>query len=387
MTVSELNLAAKNLLEAHFGDIEVVGELSRLIRHTSGHWYFTLKDENASISVAMFKFSNTKVKFNPQNGDKVVLKGKLSIYPQNGSYQLIASKMLPSGVGELELAFNELKERLSKEGLFDLSHKKPLPKFPKQIAIITSGTSAAFQDMIHRIENSGYFLAKFYLFDSLVQGEKASISLIKNLKKADEFNFDVIILSRGGGSKEDLWCFNDENLARAIYEAKTPIISAVGHEIDYSISDFVADHRSITPTASIDDLLPSRDNLEQNLDQKENVLNSFIKDKLNKLELLIKNKNLELKSLAISQKMQIAKQNLSIKENELKNKMEKILALYENELDKKEEILRQRKLFFEQSKDLVNIQKDGKNISLDKLNSGDIFNLVSQNTKKQAQIL
>ena len=271
MTVSDLNESAKALLESHFSVVEVEGEISRLTKHSSGHWYFTLKDEKSAISVAMYKFANQNIKFEVKDGMKVTLIGKLSIYSPNGSYQFIASRIIPIGVGELELAFNQLKERLALAGLFDKMHKKPLPKYPNKIGIITSASSAAFADMC-KVISDRYVLPKFYLFNSLVQGNSAPANLIKMLKLADSMELDVIVIARGGGSKEDLWCFNDEGLAYAIYEAKTPIISAVGHEIDYSISDFVADHRSLTPTAAMVDLLPDSNELYQRLDIFQNTL-------------------------------------------------------------------------------------------------------------------
>ena len=266
LDVSELNEKARAVLETNFSEISVRGEISRITKHASGHWYFTLKDERAAIGCAMFRGANSHVKFSPKDGQKVILTGKISIYAPSGSYQLNATKMELEGAGDLDAKFRALLEKLRAMGLFDESHKKPLPRFPRRVALITSASSAAFADLKNRIISSGYFLAKFSLFDSLMQGEMAASSVINSLGKADKMGFDAIIIARGGGSKEDLWCFNDERLAHAIFATQTPVISAIGHEIDFSISDYVADHRSITPTAAIDDLLPRRDELEQHLD-------------------------------------------------------------------------------------------------------------------------
>ena len=237
LSVSELNEQAKTLLETTFSYVEVEGEISRLVKHGSGHWYFTLKDEKAAISAVIYKFNAAKLKFDVTDGTKVALYGKISLYSPSGSYQFIATLIRPSGEGELELAFKQLKARLESEGLFDISRKKPLPKFPRKIALVTSKTSAALQDML-RIAHGRWALAEIIVFDSLTQGETAPASLIRALKIADASGADAIVLARGGGSREDLWCFNDENLAREIYAARTPVISAVGHEIDYVISDF-----------------------------------------------------------------------------------------------------------------------------------------------------
>ena len=211
LSVGELNEQAKTLLETTFSYVEVEGEISRLTKHASGHWYFTLKDEKASISAVIYKFNNAKLKFDVKDGMKVVLYGKISLYTASGSYQFIATSIRPNGEGELELAFKQLKARLEAEGLFEISRKKPLPKFPRKVGIITSKTSAALQDML-RLINERWHLSEIYLFDSLTQGENAPSALIKALKSADKSGLDVIILARGGGSREDLWCFNDENL-------------------------------------------------------------------------------------------------------------------------------------------------------------------------------
>ncbi|WP_096013652.1 exodeoxyribonuclease VII large subunit [Campylobacter lanienae] len=385
MTVSDLNESAKALLESHFNSIEVEGEISRLTKHNSGHWYFTLKDEKSAISVAIYKFANQNIKFDIKDGMKVTLIGKLSIYSPNGSYQFIANRIMPIGVGELELAFNQLKERLASAGLFDKEHKKPLPKYPNRVGIITSASSAAFADMC-RVINDRYILPKFYLFNSLVQGNNAPVNLIKMVKIADNMDLDVIVIARGGGSKEDLWCFNDEALAYAIYEAKTPIISAVGHEIDYSISDFVADHRSLTPTAAMVDLLPDSNELYQRLDIIQNSLESILISKFNRYENLLNLAKTELKSKAIEQKIALATLNLDGFKSNLDNFLHKKLNLTQSKIEKFELVLKRQEHFYKITKNMVQIIKDSQIVLLSELKSGDEITINSQDTSKQAII-
>ena len=385
MTVSDLNESAKALLESHFNSIEVEGEISRLTKHNSGHWYFTLKDEKSAISVAIYKFANQNIKFDIKDGMKVTLIGKLSIYSPNGSYQFIANRIMPIGVGELELAFNQLKERLAAAGLFDKEHKKSLPKYPNRVGIITSASSAAFADMC-RVINDRYILPKFYLFNSLVQGNNAPANLIKMVKIADNMDLDVVVIARGGGSKEDLWCFNDEALAYAIYEAKTPIISAVGHEIDYSISDFVADHRSLTPTAAMVDLLPDSNELYQRLDIIQNSLESILISKFSRYENLLNLAKTELKSKAIEQKIALATLNLDSFKSNLDNFLHKKIDLAKSKIEKFELVLKRQEHFYKITKNMVQIIKDSQIVLLSELKSGDEITINSQDTSKQAII-
>ena len=385
MTVSDLNESAKALLESHFNSIEVEGEISRLTKHNSGHWYFTLKDEKSAISVAIYKFANQNIKFDIKDGMKVTLIGKLSIYSPNGSYQFIANRIMPIGVGELELAFNQLKERLAAAGLFDKEHKKSLPKYPNRVGIITSASSAAFADMC-RVINDRYILPKFYLFNSLVQGNNAPANLIKMIKIAGNMDLDVVVIARGGGSKEDLWCFNDEALAYAIYEAKTPIISAVGHEIDYSISDFVADHRSLTPTAAMVDLLPDSNELYQRLDIIQNSLESILISKFSSYENLLNLAKTELKSKAIEQKIALATLNLDSFKSNLDNFLHKKIDLAKSKIEKFELVLKRQEHFYKITKNMVQIIKDSQIVLLSELKSGDEITINSQDTSKQAII-
>lgn len=409
LDVSELNEKARAVLETNFSEISVRGEISRITKHASGHWYFTLKDERAAISCAMFRGANSHVKFSPKDGQKVILTGKISIYAPSGSYQLNATKMELEGAGDLDAKFRALLEKLRAMGLFDASHKKPLPRFPRRIALITSASSAAFADLKNRIISSGYFLAKFSLFDSLMQGEMAASSVINSLEKADKMGFDAIIIARGGGSKEDLWCFNDERLAHAIFATQTPVISAIGHEIDFSISDYVADHRSITPTAAIDDLLPRRDDLEQHLDILAQNFSTILERKFRAINEILERKKLQLKAHSIEQKIEAKLTFLShLKQNfsdqistklakfdyifpQVKLKFKDALWMkfrnFEHILELKKANFDAKRQFLNTTRGLISIQKDGKRINLSQLSPGDTINLTSHDTQRWAQIL
>lgn len=409
LDVSELNEKARAVLETNFSEISVRGEISRITKHASGHWYFTLKDERAAISCAMFRGANLHVKFSPKDGQKVILTGKISIYAPSGSYQLNATKMELEGAGDLDAKFRALLEKLRAMGLFDASHKKPLPRFPRRVALITSASSAAFADLKNRIISSGYFLAKFSLFDSLMQGEMAASSVINSLEKADKMGFDAIIIARGGGSKEDLWCFNDEHLAHAIFAAQTPVISAIGHEIDFSISDYVADHRSITPTAAIDDLLPRRDDLEQHLDILAQNFSTILERKFRAINEILERKKLQLKAHSIEQKIEAKLTLLShLKQNfsdQIGTKLAKFDYIFpqaklkfkdalwvkfrnfEHILELKKANFEAKREFLNTTRGLISIQKDGKRINLSQLSPGDTINLTSHDTQRWAQIL
>ncbi|TXE87668.1 exodeoxyribonuclease VII large subunit [Campylobacter volucris] len=387
MKVSELNLKAKSLLECHFEDIELSGEISKITIHGSGHWYFDLKDEKSSIACVIFKGFNQFVSPKPQVGDMLDLRGYVSLYEASGKYQFIAKSMQKTSLGDLEAKFLALKEKLEKEGLFDKSTKKTVNLYPKKVAIVTSLTSAALQDMLKLIKQKEYNLCKISIFNSLTQGLNAPASLIDTLQKADSCGFDVIVLARGGGSREDLFCFNDEELARKIYTLKTPVVSAIGHEIDYVISDFVADLRAPTPSAAIDMIFPSKIALEQKLDEIEMKfkfqISNFIKlqeNNLVHLQDLVKAKSLE--SI-----FELKKQQLKMFKDQLYSFMKMKILSCQNQLKNFEELLKQHENFFQKSKNLINLQKDEKNISLKDLKQGDIVKLCSIDETKEAKML
>ena len=281
--VSEVNQYIKNILEGvpELGDLLIRGELSNYKIYPSGHHYFTLKDSQGALRSVMFKGSAMKLKFRPENGMKVIAAGRISVFPRDGAYQLYCTSLSADGIGDLYVAFEQLKEKLRVEGLFDPAHKKPLPQFPQRIAIITSSAGAAVHDMI-RILRRRYPIAKIMLLPVRVQGMEAPPEIVGAIRYANRWNLaDVIITGRGGGSIEDLWAFNDERVARAIYDSEIPVISAVGHEPDVTISDFVADRRASTPSNAAEIAVPDMTELLRGL---ENTHNRILQAELNLLE-------------------------------------------------------------------------------------------------------
>lgn len=264
LSVDGLNEYVKMLLEGNpvLSRVWVRGEISNLTAHSSGHYYFSLKNENARVSALMFRSSAEKLKFRLENGMKVILSGRVSVYTRDGQYQLMASSLEPDGVGALNIAYEQLKRKLESEGLFDPLHKKPLPKIPSRVGVITSPTGAAVRDIIN-VCTRRFPFAQIVLFPSLVQGNGAEAELISGVEYFNKNkNADVIIIGRGGGSIEDLWAFNSEALARVIYKSEIPIISAVGHETDFTICDYVADRRAPTPSAGAEIAVPDTNELK-----------------------------------------------------------------------------------------------------------------------------
>ena len=246
--------------------VMIEGEISNLRKPYSGHWYFSLKDERASISCVMFASRNRSVKFTPKNGDKVVIKGDVSVYEAMGNMQVIATAMQPYGIGDLYLQLEALKKKLSAEGLFDAEHKKPIPAYAMDIALVSGNNTAAREDVLITLHRR-WPIAKITEYPAPVQGMDAAPKIIESLRKADAGNHQIIILARGGGSLEDLWCFNDENLARFIYQMHTPVITGIGHEIDFTIADYVADLRANTPTGAAEAAVPDMEEVSASLAQ------------------------------------------------------------------------------------------------------------------------
>ena len=265
------------------------GEISNFKNHTRGHLYFTIKDENTRINAIMFASSASKLKMTPQDGMKVLVTGRVSVYEATGSYQIYVDTMEEDGLGNLYIEFEKLKKKLEAEGLFDPKHKKPIPKIPNRIGIITAPTGAAIKDILSTIKRR-WPICETILFPSLVQGNEAAADIVRNIELSKNYDLDVLIVGRGGGSIEDLWCFNEEIVARSIYNLDTPVISAVGHEIDFTISDFVADLRAPTPTGAAEMAVPNITDVLQRIKQLEirstNVINNQVKlnrQRLNKL--------------------------------------------------------------------------------------------------------
>ncbi|RKX18495.1 MAG: exodeoxyribonuclease VII large subunit [Candidatus Zixiibacteriota bacterium] len=262
LSVTELTKSIKLLLEDNFPRLWVEGEISNYIQHTSGHKYFTLKDENAQIRCVMWKGMGRYLSFEPENGMKVKACGQVTVYEKSGQYQLVVSTMQPAGVGELEIAFQQLKMKLEKEGLFDESRKKPIPEYPEKIGVITSPTGAAIRDIIDIISRRAPWV-EIVIRPTLVQGEGASSDIVEAINEFNSFKeVDLLIVGRGGGSIEDLWPFNEESTARAIFSSELPVISAVGHQVDFTIADFVADLRAPTPSAAAEMAVPDGSELK-----------------------------------------------------------------------------------------------------------------------------
>ena len=283
LSVSQLNRYVKSRMDAdeNLYNVFLVGEISNFTDHyKTGHFYFSLKDEDAQVKAVMFRGNAVKVKFRPENGLRVIVRGRVSLYEAAGSYQVFVDDMQPDGAGALQLAFEQLKEKLQKEGLFDDVHKKPIPKYPGRIGVITSETGAAIQDILN-ICGRRYPLAEVIIAPVLVQGEGAPEQLVSAL---DTFNrlacADVILIGRGGGSAEDLWAFNDERLAYAVYRSQIPVISAVGHETDFTICDFVADLRAPTPSAAAELATPNMQTLYTEISALHLRLQSAIRERL-----------------------------------------------------------------------------------------------------------
>ena len=282
LTVGAINRYIKYKLDNDeaLQTVFVKGEIYNFKAHSSGHLYFSIKDESGKINAIMFSSSAKKLNFIPADGVKVLIIGRISVYEATGGYQIYVSDMQEDGMGNLYIAFEKLKKQLEGEGLFDEAHKKKIPKYPSKIGVITANTGAAIKDILSTIKRR-YKIAEVILFPSLVQGENAASDIVRNIKLASNYDLDVLIVGRGGGSIEDLWPFNEEIVARAIYECPIPIISAVGHEVDYTIADFVADLRAPTPTGAAEMAVPNMSDLVSHINQMKIRLNENIIKKIN----------------------------------------------------------------------------------------------------------
>ncbi|MBE0571919.1 MAG: exodeoxyribonuclease VII large subunit [Ignavibacteriaceae bacterium] len=267
LTVSELTKEIRRTLEETFEQISVIGEISNFKSHVSGHWYFSLKDADAVINCTMWKGFNKYVFFTPQDGMKIIVNGKLTVYSPRGSYQLDIRSIKPAGLGELQEAFEKLKKKLEAEGLFDERFKKPIPVFPKKIGVVTAIDGAAFKDLVS-VAKRRFPLVEIVIAPARVQGSGAAESIVNSVKLLNEYTgIDVIIIARGGGSIEDLWAFNEEIVARAIFKSKIPVISGVGHEVDFTIADYVADLRAPTPSVSMEIATPDIIDIENFIEE------------------------------------------------------------------------------------------------------------------------
>lgn len=287
LTVTQVNTYIKALLDESvpLRNIYISGEISNFTHYyRTGHLYFTLKDESSQLKAVMFSSNASRLRFQAENGMKVICRGRISVYSKSGEYQLYVDDMQPDGIGALSLAFEQLKKKLSQEGLFDETHKKPIPPFPSKIGVATSNIGAAVED-IKNITTRRYPLAEIIICPTVVQGENAPADIVRSIKMLDGYDgIDVIILGRGGGSAEDLWAFNSEEVARAVFACETPIVSAVGHETDFTICDFVSDLRAPTPSAAAELVCPDINKLYSDLSVKKNALDFYITNRIETLE-------------------------------------------------------------------------------------------------------
>ena len=328
LSVTDVNTYLKTIMDndPFLNYVYIKGEISNLKFHTRGHLYFSLKDENSKINAVMFNYKNMNIDFVPEDGMNVLVKGKISVFVNGGSYHITVTNMKQDGIGNLYILFEELKKKLKNEGLFDEDHKKKLPRIPKKIGVITASTGAAVRDIISTI-NRRFPLAEIILFPSLVQGTGAKENLVKMIETADKSDVDVIILGRGGGSLEDLWAFNEEIVARAVYNAKKPIVSAVGHEIDFTICDFVADLRAPTPTGAAELVVPSKLEIQKYLSDYNSRLLSVITSKISTYKTT-------LKKLESSYILNNPKSMYEVEEQKLDSILEKLGSLMGHTLEK-----------------------------------------------------
>ena len=353
ITISQINNFIKGIFDSnsYLQKVYLRGEISNFKRHTSGHLYLTLKDSESRISAIMFRSMAQKLTFAPVDGMNVLVEGRISVYPAGGNYQIYIDKMEQDGVGNLYVEFERLKKKLNQEGLFNKEHKKPIPKFPKKIGIVTAPTGAAIKDILSTIARR-YPLCETILFPSLVQGAMAKEDIVKNIKKANEYDLDVLIVGRGGGSIEDLWAFNEEIVARAIYESRIPIISAVGHEVDVTIADYVADKRAPTPTGAAEMAVPTIEEVKNLFLTKQiEISNAFLtklnneKHHLNRLasSFILKNP-IVLYDVKIQKLDGLVDQVKKAMDSYLNDRLEKILSIKDHYILQNPQIIYQSKI-------------------------------------------
>lgn len=408
LSVTTLNNQVKSLLESTFLHVSVEGEVSRPTYHSSGHLYFTLKDADSSISCVMFKGNTKMLKFQVEEGMAVVVHGAISVFSPRGTYQINCTSMEPSGSGALALAYEQLKTKLQGKGYFACDRKKSIPKFVKHIALVTSGTGAALQDML-RVATKRWPLLKITLLDTLVQGEGAKFAIASNIEKADTLGADVIVVGRGGGSIEDLWAFNEEIVADALFTCKTPTVSAVGHEIDTVISDFVADLRAPTPSAAMEMLLPDQSEMlyaiDTMMERYHHIFGRLIRSKeesLGHLKQMFAKRSLDEKislwrnEIAILKRQYDTKIELILREKSRQTAFlkEQIDFQTKHNLSKKEQLLNTYTIALsskEPTKELkecyAQVVKSGKKIALEKIEVGDEFELQTPQTILKAKAL
>ena len=333
ITITQLTKYIKYKIDndVNLNQVFIKGEISNFKAHSRGHYYFTLKDEGSRINAVMFQSQTRNLKFTPEDGMKVLVTGKIGVYEATGGYQIYVSDMIEDGVGNLYIAFEQLKKKLEKEGLFDPSIKKKIPRIPKKIGVVTAPTGAAIRDILSTIKRR-FPLTEVLLFPALVQGIDAASSIVKQIERAQEYDIDTLIVGRGGGSIEDMWCFNEEKVAYAIYNCKVPVISAVGHEIDFTIADFVADLRAPTPTGAAELAVPNEQDVREYINQLKIRSKKVTKNKIDFLSqklLEITNKYILKNPMSI---YQVKEQQFDYLLDKLKYNMHSIYLLKEKQL-------------------------------------------------------
>ncbi|MEA2112296.1 MAG: exodeoxyribonuclease VII large subunit [Campylobacterota bacterium] len=386
LSVSALNEQVKTLLESTFMRVYVEAELSRITYHNSGHIYFTLKDSGSTIRAVMFKGNAAKLRFRLEEGLKVLVDGALTLYKPRGEYQINCFMIEPSGQGALALAYEQLKQKLHTQGYFDSTCKKPMPEYPEHIALITSATGAALQDM-QRVASNRWPLVKITVFDVLVQGKSAAGNIAHALGYADAKHYDIIVIGRGGGSIEDLWAFNEEVVANAIFEAKTPVVSAVGHEIDWVISDYVSDLRAPTPSAAMEMILPDINEARQTLDATASHMSQAIKQKLSVQQEKISTLKRSFTNLSIENKIKQKKQEIKELQMRFSQNIEIVFQKKERDIRHLEELFRVNNPKLKSKEGFAQLSRDGKVTALSNLHVDDTVHLMDDTYDITASVI
>ena len=408
MSVSSLNTKIKSLLETTFMHILVEGEVSSVTYHNSGHVYFSIKDKESSIKCVMFRSNASRMKFRLERGQHVVVNGSISVYTPRGEYQLMTVSVEPFGQGALALAYEQLKEKLQQKGYFDSDRKKPQPKYIKKIALVTASKSAALQDML-KIIDKRWRLIEVVVIDTLVQGDRSAPQIAEALAYADTLGCDAIVVGRGGGSKEDLWAFNEEVVADAIYNLHTFVVSAVGHEVDVQISDFVADLRAPTPSAAIEMILPDQNEVLYTLSEMQERYVRTIKQIVGSKEQSLKALTEEFQRQSVSRKISMVEKDFENLEDEfkrvmnykfsqyeakimplplqLKEKMDYALQVKEGNLSSLEQKMKLYDPKLKQKEGWAEVIFDGKRVDLSKIKKDDNFVIMDTKVKLEVKCI
>jgi len=408
MSISALNIKIKSLLEATFMHIMVEGEVASVTYHNSGHIYFSIKDDTSTIRCVMWRSSVAKLKFRIEKGEHIIIEGSIGVYTPRGEYQFIATHVEPYGKGALALAFEQLKAKLKAKGYFEKAHKKSFPVYPQRIAIVTARNSAALQDML-KVATKRWAAVEITIIDVLVQGEYAAAEIGKGIAYADQLGTDMIIVGRGGGSSEDLWAFNEECVADAIYAASTPVVSAVGHEVDILISDFVADLRAPTPSAAMEMVLPDVNELRLMMDEREAQFSRRVSHVLSVSGDRVQSLSEELSRLSLSNRLILVQKQFDALFRDFSTTMQYRLKQFEQQIEPVFSAMHQGMQLIVQGKErelhgyinrLVSfnpkqqmreawaqINQNGTKICLEDIAIGEEFDLVSERMKMRVKSL